>query len=236
MSRARAAKPAAEISLKFRYPTLPSDGRAINTYCMARTIVVNFDGEVSEFGLTRVSREKLYGRKLRLVVDESGEPTDTAYLTRDGSALLLKGAMASIYVDEDFEVTERGDLQAVDANGEPIEPVDSTLGVEQKLEGPVDPTRVLDHNAKAVYELDPELLGDSLRELLEEGKIFETRFNYRKSFDDAPIFLLQNDEGFFAVVGDEAKFEFLYKNQAQVADDDDDDDPFGDDDLDFSMM
>lgn len=202
---------------------------------MARTIVVNFDGAVSEFGLTRVSREKLYGKRVKVVVDEDGNPTESAYLTRDGAALLLKGAMAMLYVDDDFDVAERSDLQAVDPEGEPIEPVDSTLGVEQNLEGPIDPTRVLDHNAKAVYQLDPEAVSDSLKGLLADGKIFETKFNYRKGFDWNPAFLFQNEEGYFAVVGEEARFEFLYKEQAPVLDDDDED-PFEEDDLDFSMF
>lgn len=209
--------------------------RCVYERAMARTIVVNFEGEVSEFGLNRLTRDKIYGRKLRVVVDEDGEPTETAYLTRDGSALLLKGAMASVYVDDEYDVTERSELLAVDADGNPIEPEDSTLGVEQPLEGPIDPRRLLDHNAKAVYELHADALGEKLRTLLEEGEIFETIFNYRKSFDVHPLFLLKNDDGFFAVVGEEAPFEFLRKEQVAVIDDDDED-PFDDDELDFSMM
>lgn len=204
---------------------------------MARSIVVNFDGEVSEFAISRVNRQKLYGRKRKVVVDEDGEPTETAYLTRDGSALLLKGSMASLYVDEDFDVTERSDLQAVDAEGNELEQVDSTLGIEQPLKGPVEPSRVLDHLAKAVYQLDPEEFGDKLREALKNGEIFETKFNYRKGFDWDPVFLLNNDEGFFAIVGQESTFDFLYKEQMPSLDDEEDDeDPFGEDDLDFSMF
>lgn len=203
---------------------------------MARSIVVNWGGEVSEFGLSRVSRDKLYGRKVKMVVDEDGNPTEAAYLTRDGSALLLKGAMAMIYVNDDFDVTERSDLQAIDAEGEPLESIPSTLGVEQELHGPVDPARVLDHLAKAVYVLDPETLGDKLREALEDGEIFETNFAYRSGFNSDPAFLLHNEEGFFAIVGEEATFDFLYKEQAAEVEEDDDEDPFEDDDLDFGMF
>jgi hypothetical protein len=204
---------------------------------MARTIVVNWDGEISEFAISRVNRQKLYGRKRKVVVDEEGAPTETAYLTRDGSALLLKGSMASLYVNEDFDVTERSDLQAVDAEGNALEKVDSTLGVEQPLEGPVEPNRVLDHVAKAVYQLDVEALGDQLRKALEDGDIFETKFNYRKGFDWDPVFLLHNGEGFFAVVGEESTFDFLYKEQMpNLEEEEDDEDPFGEDDLDFSMF
>lgn len=203
---------------------------------MARGVVVNLGGEVSEFGLTRLNREKLYGRKTKVVVDEEGNATDTAYLTRDGTALLLKGAMAMIYVDDDFEVTERSDLQAVNADGEPLPSIPSTLGVEQELHGPVPPSRVLDHLAKSVYILEPETLGEQLREQLNAGKIFETLFSYRGGYTSNPAFLLKGEDGYFAIVGEETKFEFLYKDQAPVVEADDDDDPFDDDDLDFGMM
>ncbi len=203
---------------------------------MARTVVFNLDGEVSEFAISSLRREKLYGKKVKVVVDESGEETQTAYLTRDGSALLPPGSMSSLYMDDEFNVVERRDLIAVDQDGEKVEEVASTLGTEVPLQGPVEPSRVLDHIAKAVYMLDPAELGDSLRESLENGNIYETRFNYRTSFDDAPAFLLANDEGHFLIVGDEATFDFLTLDRSQdVADDDEDEDPF-EDDLDFSMF
>ena len=203
---------------------------------MARTLVVNYGGEVSEFGLKRIQREKLYGKKMKVVVDENEASTSSAYLTRDGTALLPPGSMASLYVNDNFSVASRSELVSVDADGEPRDRVDSTLGVEQPLEGPVNPERVLDHIAKAVYQLDGEGLGDTLKAALEAGDIFETRFAYRAGFDDAPAFLLKNEEGYFALVGTPAEFEFLRKEQAPALDDDDLDDPFDDDDLDFSMF
>lgn len=201
---------------------------------MARTVVFNLGGEVSEFAISSLRREKLYGKKVKVVVDESGEPTQTAYLTRDGSALLPPGTMASLYMDDEFNVTERSDLKAVDSEGNVVEEVSSTLGSEQPLEGPIEPSRVLDHVSKAVYWLDPETLGDELKESLQNGNIFETRFNYRTSFDDAPAFLLANDEGYFLIVGEEATFDFLTLDRSKDVEEEDDD-PF-EDDLDFSMF
>jgi len=204
---------------------------------MARTIVVDYQGETSSFGISSLRREKLYGRKVKMIVDEEGNPTESAYLTRDGTALLPSGSMAYLYVDDDYDVTERRDLTAVDPEtGETLEYLDSTLGTEQPLEGPVDPRRVLDHVAKAVYELDPEDVSDALRAALDAGDIFETRFNYSRSFDLDPAFILANDAGYFAIVGELQEFEFLYKEQAPAFDEDDDEDPFEGDELDFSMM
>ena len=64
---------------------------------MARSIVLNFDGEVSEFGITRLRRDKLYGRKKKIVVDETGVQCTMASLTRDGSTLLPSGAVSYLY-------------------------------------------------------------------------------------------------------------------------------------------
>jgi len=201
---------------------------------MAKGIVVDYGGEVSSFDLTRVDREKLYGKRKKVVVDENGQDCSQATLTRDGTALLPSGCTASLYLNDGFEVCERGDLRAVGPDGEPLPEVDSTLGVTMPLDGPISALRILDHVAKAVYELDPEELGETLRMHLEKGDIFETRFNYRKGYDDAPAFLLKNEEGFFAIVGDPVEFEYLRNENIAVEEDDSDSDPF-DDDLDFSF-
>lgn len=201
---------------------------------MAREIVVNLDGEQSRFALSRVSREKLYGRKRRVIVDQLEQECSAATLLRDGSALIPQGGLSSLYIDESFEVSERKSLQAVDVTGEPLEEAASTLGVEQTLTGPVSPERVLDHLTTAVYQLDAEELGDELRDGLERGDIYETVFAYRKGFDLWPAFLLQNGEGVFALVGRPAVFEFLERERVPE-EPEDDVDPF-EDDLDFSMM
>lgn len=203
---------------------------------MARSIVVNFGGKVSTFGLSKVDREKLYGKRTRVVVDEDGNPCTMATLTRDGTALLPPGSVAMLYMNDDFEVCERSELQAVSADGEIADEVESTLGAEVELRGPVPASRVLDHLAKSVYILDPEELDATLQAALEAGQIFETRFNYRKGFDENTLFLLKNEEGFFGIVAELAEFEFLYRNQAPSAEDEDAEDPFEDDDLDFSMF
>lgn len=201
---------------------------------MARGIVVEFEGEVSAFDITRVDREKIYGKRKKVVVDENGVECSQATLTRDGTALLPTGCMAMLYLNDKFEVCERSDLHAVGPDGKPLPEVDSTLGVQIPLEGPISARRVLDHLAKAVYELEPEELGAALRARLEAGEIFETRFNYRKGYDDAPAFLIKNEEGFFAIVGDPVSFEYLRNENTTVEVDDDEADPF-EEDLDFSF-
>ena len=201
---------------------------------MAKGIVVGFEGEVSTFALTRVDREKLYGRKVKVIVDEKGEPCQAAYLTADGSALLPAGCLALVPVDAAFDAFERSELIAVDALGNPRAVAPSTLGVEQPLSGPVDPRRVLDFSTKSLYQLAPEALGPKLLAGLEAGGIFETRFNWREDWDDSACFLLKNDAGIFALIGEEARFEFLRRDAELVSDGAEADS--ADDDLDFGMM
>lgn len=201
-----------------------------------REIVVRLGDEESSFKFARVDREKLYGRKERVILDEHGERCVPAYLTPDGAALVPPGGTAHVYVDEHFDTVERSDLRAVDEDGVPLEPIASTLGVPQALV-PARPERVLDHVVSSVYELAPEALGDALRQALADGDIFETVYNYREGYEPDALFLLQTEEGIFGLVSRESGFAFLEREspapEESAADEDDGD---GDDDLDFSMF
>ncbi len=200
---------------------------------MAREVTVEFEGAVSRFALTRMTREKLYGRRRRVIVDEQGAACVAATLTLDGAALLPPGSTSDLYVDSAFDTVSRSRLRAVDSDGEPIEKVPSTLGVEQPLSGPVTPERVLDHVTNAVYLLDPTELAPGLLAQLDAGEIFETGFNYRDGYTLNPLFLLKNEAGVFALVAEPAGFEPVRKQLVPV---ETGEDPFADDDLDFSMF
>lgn len=201
-----------------------------------REIVVSYAGEESAFKFAKVDRAKLYGRKERVILDENGERCVPAYLTADGAALVPPGGTAHVYVDEAFETVERSALAAVDDDGQPLEVVPSTLGVAQPLE-PVRPERILDHVVSSVYQLTPENLGPALQKALADGDLFECRYNYRDGYDPDALFLLQNDEGVFALVSRPSGFDFLAREAPAVEEDaasEEADDL--DDDLDFSMM
>lgn len=202
---------------------------------MARGMVVNFAGEVTELDLVKVEREKLYGRKLRVVVDAKGRSCQPALLSRDGSAVMPPGCVASLYLDEGFDVVERAELKAVDPGGQPLALVPSTLGAAQELEGPVDASEVLGHSIATVYQLKAAALGPTLKAALEAGKIFKARFNYREDYEAQTAFLLQNESGVFALIGEPSRFELLKRDapaapaQSEAAD-------ALDDNLDFGMM
>jgi len=201
-----------------------------------REIVVSYAGEESAFKFAKVDRAKLYGRKERVILDENGQRCVPAYLTADGAALVPPGGTAHVYVDEAFETIERSLLSAVDDEGKKLETTPSTLGVAQALE-PVRAERLLDHLVSSVYQLEAETLGSALQKALADGDLFECRYNYRDGYDPDALFLLQNEEGVFALVARPTGFGFIAREAPPVeetaAGDEADD---LDDDLDFSMM
>lgn len=201
-----------------------------------REIVVSYAGEESAFKFARVDRAKLYGRKERVILDENGERCVAAYLTADGAALVPPGGTAHVYVDETFDTIERSELKAVDDDGKPLEVIASTLGVPQPLE-PTRAERLLDHVAQSVYQLDTEALGPELQKALADGELFETQYNYRDGYEADRLFLLQNEEGTFALVAKATGFEFISREappQEELPADEEADEL--EDDLDFSMM
>ncbi len=201
---------------------------------MAKNIVVRLGDEESAFDFSKVEREKIYGKKERVVVDEQGRECSSAWLTADGSALVLSGGTAHVNVDDRWTAYEQEERRAVDLEGRPLETVPSTLGVAQELrEASVE--RLLDHTTSVVYQLDPAQLGEQLRAALAAGKLFEAPFLYRDGLTPDSVFLLQNDEGLFALVGRATGFDFVRREtlpEAETAEREDD----LDGDLDFSMM
>ncbi|MDQ3036688.1 MAG: hypothetical protein M3Y87_30125 [Myxococcota bacterium] len=203
---------------------------------MARSIVIRFEGEESAFGFAKVEREKLYGKKQRIVVDEAGRDCATAWLTADGTALVPNGGTAHVWVDERWDAAEQDTRIAVDEAGRALETRPSTLGVAQDGRV-VDARRVLDHVVSALYELTPETLGAGLEAELAAGRIVELPFRYRDGLEEDVLFVLKNDEGVFALIGRDAELAFLERDVLPVGIE-----PGGDegdelsDDLDFSMM
>jgi hypothetical protein len=200
---------------------------------MGKGLVVSWNGENSTFGLAKIDRDKLYGRKERIVVDEQDRPCATASLTADGSALIPSGGVSMLYVDDAFDTVDRAELVPFTASGDRALLKPSTLGVPQTLGAPVTPSRVLEVVVTHVYALSRDEVGPELAKALAAGAIFETRFNYRDDYADAPAFLLENTEGTFALIAAESGFVFVEK-EAVVAPDEAEEDVA--DDLDFGMM
>lgn len=202
---------------------------------MARQIVLRLGDEESAFAFAKVEREKLYGKKQRVVVDVDGRACQSAWLTADGTALVPQGGTGHVYVDEAWDATAHGARRAVSLEGELLAEVPSTLGVAQDAQV-VPPSEVLDHTTHSVYQLTPDSLGLRAAEALGEGDILKVPFSFRDGHDQDVLFILQNAEAIFGLVTRPTQFAMLSRQALpgeDIADEQDDD---LDDELDFSMM
>lgn len=200
---------------------------------MARVISVSLDGVESSFGFKAVDRSALYGKRRRVALDRSGEPCSRASLLQDGSMLLRSGMTGQGYFLSDGTFLKQSDLEGFDAGGRPLEKVASTLGVPQPLEGPLDPSAVLNLRVETVYALDADTVSDDLLARLDAGGVYRFSFNFRDDYRAETAILLANDSGVFALIGIPVAYEWSeLRAVAELPAVDDD----SDDDLDFEMF
>ena len=77
---------------------------------MAREFVVKLADEVSSFALIRVTREKLYGKKKRVIVDHEEQPCQAALLTRGMMEMARYGRLHGAQAATFFGLAGIGDL------------------------------------------------------------------------------------------------------------------------------
>ena len=188
---------------------------------MERTLEVACQDSLSRFTTRKLNRASLYGRKRRVPVDAQGRECRAAALTRDGRFLLPPGSTATLYLDERGDVVEREELGPAQ-DGQDAAP----MGEPQAAE----PAELLDHTVRQAYALEPVAVSDPLEALLSETGICRLTDS-----DEAgkARFLVKNDTGYFLLVGEQAGFEFVGPDQADLSVPDADE-PW--DDLDFAMM
>jgi hypothetical protein len=122
-------------------------------------------------------------------------------LTQDGSLLIASGMSGQGYFNAAGQYVSRGQLVGVDAQGAVVQSQPSTLGLPQALQGPIDPSLVLDLELVSVYLLAPEQASGALLDRLKAGEIYACDFNYAASLEVERAYLLANDQGVFALVG-----------------------------------
>jgi len=201
---------------------------------MAKPIVLNHKSTISKMDVSKVDRKKLYGRRVRMNIDPSGETCERANLTDDGWILVRRGMASQGYFDAEGTYISSRELIGLSVDGSPLERVSGTLGVETPLEGPVKPDVLLDMKISSVYALDIIELDPALQQALNAGQIFKFAFNYRSDFLSETAILLQNKEGIFALVGQPTNSEWSELDQPPpppVFEEEEDDDE-----LDFEMF
>ncbi|MFC1609516.1 hypothetical protein ACFL6C_01030 [Myxococcota bacterium] len=200
---------------------------------MAKPIVVALKGKASSFAFSKLDRKKLYASRKRVVLDKDDASCIRAELTRDGSILYQSSMTSQGYFENNGRWVPNAELVGLDADGKPVEKKPSTLGDPQPLDGPIPPEDLLDVVVQTVYMLDPTDLDAELKTQVESGKIYRFNYNYRADYHMETGYLLANDEGWFAVVGEKAEPEWCELENPAVETFDEDDDAGLD--LDFEM-
>ncbi len=200
---------------------------------VARSIIVSYQGKPSTFGYSRVSRKQLYATRKRVPLDSAGDTCQRAELSDDGSMLIVSGMTGQGYFDEGGRWIRNDQMVGVDASGQEAPKHPSTLDTAQELQE-VEPEALLDCSTDAIYVLDATEVDDALRTQLEAGKLFRFAFNARAGYSTDSGYLVANEHGIFAIVGNELQIPWceLEKPAVEIDDDDDDDG----DDLDFEMF
>jgi hypothetical protein len=169
----------------------------------------------------------------RIAIDENGLPCTRASIALDGSQVIKSGMTAQGYFSDDGRWVPKDEVVGINPDGSLAELYPSTLGIEQKLEGPVNPSDILSFEVSSVYHLGNEGVDDQLQTELTNGNIFRFPFNYGADFNLETAYLLSNSEGTFCLVGNPKLANWIEEAAVFVPDSlvvSDDDD------LDFEMV
>lgn len=155
-------------------------------------------GDTLNAHLKRVTRAELYGRKERVAVDAMGEPCERAAVTADGKTLIRPGMAIQGYIDPEGDSVSTKALQTVDAEGNTVEKIESSLSVTHSLTE-IEPDRLLDLERLTTYhlELTPESEehGSETLAALISGALFHTRFSHRGGHELDDAILVMNKAG-----------------------------------------
>jgi hypothetical protein len=199
---------------------------------MAKEIVVNLGGKESTFTYKPVDRASLYGKRKRVLLDSAGEPCSRASLLDDGSLLIKSGMTAQGYYLSDGRSYKLAELEGFDLDGKPLNKVPSTLGVAQEL-AEISPEDALNISQQSFYALEASSIDDELKSSLDQGKIYRFSFNYREDYLAAQALLVANENGYFAIIGNEVEHEWVsFQAVVDLPPESDD----SDEELDFEMF
>lgn len=203
---------------------------------MPRELVLSLDGREFAVTLVKIDRDKLYGSIEVEAFDEKGREASLRVLAADGKTLIDKGGTALTTVNEKGTSVDRTSLTAVDANGDPIEPVPSSFNDANVLKK-ADIEDYLSQMYKSVYLIQPPEEGDIkyLLDHLNGDQIYTFPFSWRGGLDYDTAYVLGSGDDAFMVVGKPAEFEFLKLNQAVVLDSVEEQEISADD-IDFDLL
>ena len=200
---------------------------------MAKLILINYQGEEAQFSHKKVDRSNLYGSRKRIPFDPAGENCQRCELSDDGSTLIMSGMTSQGYFDSDINWIPNKELIGMDSSGKALDKIPATLGVSKDgVLSELEP--LLDLAVDSIYQLDPEEVPQSIQTVLESGKTISFPFNYREDYHAESAYLVLNDEGYFALIGNPIKPEWMELDQ--IVEETFESESEEDDDLDFEMF
>ena len=200
---------------------------------MAKAILIHYNGDEAQFSHKKIDRSKLYGSRKRIPLDPTGENCQRCELSDDGSTLIKSGMTSQGYFDSDMNWIPNKELVGMDESGKALSKVPATLGVAQDaFISELEP--LLDLAVDSIYQLDPEEVPQSIQTALESGKALNFPFNYREDYHAESAYLVLNDEGYFALIGNPIKPEWMELNQ--VIEESFENEAEDNNDLDFEMF
>jgi hypothetical protein len=203
---------------------------------MARPLILSLDGQEFPVHLAKIDRERLYGEVEVEAFDEKGGPASIKVIAADGKTLIDKGGTALATLTEDGDSVGRGELRAVDLDGDQIDPVQSSFNQTNVLQrASVDD--YLSQVVKSVYSIQPsdEMPLDYLNDHLSVGEMYSFAFSYRGGLEHDSAFVVGDGSDAFLVVGRPAALQFVRLNQAAVLDSVEESEISADD-IDFELL
>jgi hypothetical protein len=203
---------------------------------IARALALNLDGQEFSVLLAKVDRSGLYGEVTIEAFNEKGDPAEIKVLASDGSTLIDKGGTALEMLNKAGDSLERGEIETVDLEGNPIEPVESSFRhVNDLSEAKLDD--YLSLIVKNVYWLQPGEDSDMsvLHEHLGDGRIYSFPFAYRDGIETDEAYLVGSTKEAFMIVGDQATLRYMKFDQPVFLDDTEEEEVSADD-LSFDLM
>ena len=210
---------------------------------MPRSLEFTYGKQSFAREIVKVDRTKLYGSVETETVDADGNACKLLTLASDGKTLIPYGGTAFSYVNPDGEWVDRGDLQPVDMEGEPLKELPSSFDAPTPVAEEVSIETFFDHNVRLVYRLEGETpLPAKMKKKLESGAIFRIPFSYRGGVDPDIAFLLLGERGsLWMLVAQDSAIGFIGLEETalcgrdKIEDDDDEDEAEGDG-LSFDML
>lgn len=200
---------------------------------MAKTINLTYGAETAIFAYKPIDRAVLYGKRRRVAFDLNGKECAKASLLADGSLLIRSGMTAQGYFTEDETWVPQSELEAINLDGTKPELFPATVG-ENVVAEKVSAVEALSLRFDTTYSLEPEELPGGLKKELDSGSLFKFPFNPRADYQVETGILVSNENGYFALIGQEVEYQYsALSSVVSVVDEAASD---SSDDLDFEMF